>query len=148
MSDRVVRVGHLLDTNVLSEMLRQRPAAAVGQWFTRQPGDTLFVSVVTQAEMMLGARLLPAGRRRAALQATLEAMFTEEFASRVLPFTPQAVPAYTDIVARRRAAGRPIAQFDAQIAATARSAGLRLATRNLRDFELCGVDVINPWDPA
>ena len=144
MSGRFFPVGFLLDTNVLSEMLRRRPAAVVGEWFAGLPGDSLFVSVVTQAEMMLGARLLPAGRRRAALEAALEAMFAEEFSSRVLPFTPQAVPAYTDIVARRRAAGRPIAQ----IAATARTAGLRLATRNTRDFELCGVEVVNPWDPA
>ena len=148
MSGRFFPVGFLLDTNVLSEMLRRRPAAAVGEWFAGLQGDSLFVSVVTQAEMMLGARLLPAGRRRAALEAALEAMFAEEFSSRVLPFTPQAVPAYTDIVSRRRAAGRPIAQFDAQIAATARSAGMRLATRNTRDFELCGVEVVNPWDPA
>jgi len=148
LSGRFFPVGFLLDTNVLSEMLRRRPAAAVGEWFTRLPGDSLFVSVVTQAEMMLGARLLPAGRRRAALEATLEAMFAEEFSSRVLPFTPQAVPAYTDIVARRRAAGRPIAQFDAQIAATALRARMRLATRNTADFADCGIDVTNPWMDA
>jgi predicted nucleic acid-binding protein len=134
----------LLDTNVLSELLRSTPEPAVLAWFAAQPADTLFVSAVTQAEMMLGARLLPTGKRRAALEAVVRATFDEDFSGRILPFDSAAVGAYVEIVSDRRAAGRPISQFDAQIAAIARSHGARLATRNA-DFEAVGVAILNPW---
>ena len=135
----------VLDTNVLSELLRASPEPAVLAWFAAQPAEALFVSAVTQAEMMVGARLLPAGRRRTAVEAALRAMFDEDFSGRILPFDSAAVPAYVDIVSTRRIAGRPISQFDAQIAAIARNNGARLATRNVADFEGCGVVVIDPW---
>lgn len=135
----------LLDTNVLSELLRAKPAPAVLAWFAEQPAETLFVSAVTQAEMMLGARLLPAGKRRTLLENAVQAMFDEDFAGRTLPFDSPAVPAYVDIVSSRRAAGRPVSQFDAQIAAIARHHGATLATRNVSDFEGCGLSVVNPW---
>ena len=135
----------LLDTNVLSELLRSAPEPMVLAWFADQPSETLFVSAVTQAEMTLGARLMAAGKRRNFLQAALGAMFSEDFAGRILPFDSAAVPAYVDIVSARRAAGRPISQFDAQIAAIALHAGAKLATGDLNDFENCGVTVVNPW---
>ena len=135
----------LLDTNVLSELLRSAPEPAVLAWFAAQPAETLFVSAVTQAEMMLGARLLPTGKRRAALEAAVRAMFDEDFAGRILSFDSAAVPAYVDIVGARRAAGRPISQFDAQIAAIAKHHGARLATRNVSDFEGCNLVVADPW---
>ena len=100
----------LLDTNVLSELLRSAPEPMVLAWFADQPSETLFVSAVTQAEMTLGARLMAAGKRRNFLQAALGAMFSEDFAGRILPFDSAAVPAYVDIVSARRAAGRPISQ--------------------------------------
>lgn len=135
----------LLDTNVLSELLRSAPELVVLTWFAGQPSETLFVSAITQAEMTLGARLMPASKRRASLQAALGAVFSEDFAGRILPFDSAAVPAYVDIVSARRAAGRPISQFDAQIAAIALHAGAKLATRNVNDFENCGVTLVNPW---
>ena len=135
----------LLDTNVLSELLRSAPSPAVMAWFADQPAETLWVSAVTQAEMMLGARLLPVGKRRASLELALGAMFSDDFAGRILPFDSAAVPAFVDIVIARRTAGRPISQFDAQIAAIARYAGAKLATRNVDDFQHCGVSVVNPW---
>lgn len=135
----------LLDTNVLSELLRAEPASAVLDWFSAQSTDALFVSAVTQAEMLLGARLLPAGRRRKQLESALQSMFLEDFASRVLPFDGPCASAYADVVTARRAAGRPISQFDAQIAATAQVHQLVLATRNTADFESCGVKLTNPW---
>ena len=138
----------LLDTNVLSELLRSAPEPMVLAWFADQSSDTLFVSAVTQAEMALGARRMPAGKRRTSLQAALGAMFSEDFAGRILPFDSAAVPAYVDIVSARRASGRPISQFDAQIAAIALHAGAQLATRNVNDFENCGVTVVNPWRAA
>lgn len=135
----------LLDTNVLSELLRGRPAPAVLTWFAAQAQEALFVSAVTQAEMMLGARLLPVGKRRASLEGALAAMFEEDFAGRILPFDASAVPAYVAIVSDRRSLGRPISQFDAQIAAIARQSGATLATRNVSDFERCGVALVDPW---
>lgn len=135
----------LLDTNVLSELLRADPDAAVLTWFSLQPADSLFVSAVTQAEMLLGVRLLPAGKRRAQLERAVDGLFGEDFAGRVLPFDAAAATAYAAVVQARRQSGRPIAQFDAQIAAIARSRRAGLATRNIGDFEGCGLALSNPW---
>jgi toxin FitB len=136
----------LLDTNVLSELLRAQPDSAVLAWVASQPANGLFVSAVTQAEMMLGARLLPAGKRRQQLEQALEAMFREDFAGRVLPFDSGCAAGYASVVAARRRAGTPISQFDGQIAAIALSHRLGLATRNVSDFEGCGLVVTNPWN--
>lgn len=136
----------LLDTNVLSELYRAKPSPVVLTWFAAQPPESLFVSAVTQAEMLLGARLLPPGKRRTALESALAAMFADDFSGRILPFDAQAVPAYVEIVGQRRSLGRPISQFDAQIAAITLSRGLALATRNGRDFDgIAGLTVLNPW---
>lgn len=135
----------LLDTNVLSELLRTAPSAAVLAWVAAQPPESLFVSAVTQAEMLLGARFLPVGKRRNLLEAALDEMFAEDFARRVLPFDSTVVPDYVDVVFKRREAGRPISQFDAQIAAIALRHRSKLATRNTGDFEGCGVTLVDPW---
>ena len=135
----------LLDTNVLSELLRAQPHPAVLAWFAEQPADSLFVSAVTQAEMLLGARLLPRSKRRQQLETALDTMFREDFAGRVLPFDSAAAAAYAAVVTARRGAGRPISQFDAQIAAIALSRRAGLATRNVSDFEECGLTLTNPW---
>ena len=135
----------LLDTNLLSELLRSSPSLAVMAWFAEQAPESLFVSAITQAEMTLGARLLPPGKRRKALEDALSAMFEEDFAGRILPFDSETVAAYVEIVCDRREIGRPISQFDAQIAAIARRAGAKLATRNIPDFESCGVTLVDPW---
>lgn len=135
----------LLDTNVLSELLRAEPDAGVLAWVAAQPPESLFISVVTQAEMLLGARLLPAGKRRTSLEAALHAMFDEDFAGRILAFDSAAAAHYVEVVALRREAGRPVAQFDAQIAATALVCGAHMATRNGPDFEGCGLTLIDPW---
>lgn len=135
----------LLDTNVLSELLRAAPNPAVVAWVIAQPGESLFVTSVTEAEMRLGVRLLSAGKRRHALEIAVAAMFAEDFAGRIRPFDTAAVPGYVDIVWKRRAAGRPISQFDAQIAAIALCHGEKLATRNVSDFERCGLSLVDPW---
>ena len=135
----------LLDTNVLSELLRAQPHPAVLAWFAEQPADSLFVSAVTQAEMLLGARFLPRSKRRQQLETALDTMFREDFAGRVLPFDSAAAAAYAAVVAARRGAGRPISQFDAQIAAIALSRRAGLATRNVSDCEECGLTLTNPW---
>ncbi|TDP62480.1 type II toxin-antitoxin system VapC family toxin [Roseateles toxinivorans] len=136
----------LLDTNVLSELLRAQPDEAVLAWFARQPTDSLFISDVTQAEMLLGARLLPAGKRRTQLQLALDGLFGEDFAGRILPFDGAAAALYAEVVAARRSAGRPISQFDAQIAAIALSQRATLATRNVSDFDGVGLTLSNPWE--
>jgi toxin FitB len=138
----------LLDTNVLSELLRAQPHSGVLAWMAAQPANSLFVSAVTQAEMLLGAHLLPTGKRRQQLEHALQAMFREDFAGRVLPFDSAAAADYAAVVAARRREGAPISQFDAQIAAIAVSHRLSVATRNVPDFEGCGLAVVNPWDES
>ncbi len=135
----------LLDTNVLSEILRTSPDAAVLDWFSRRRDDELHVSAVTQAEMMLGVRLLPQGQRRQRLDDSMRGLFESDFAGRVLPFDSMSVAHYVGVVATCRRAGRPIAQFDAQIAAIALQNDASLATRNVRDFDGCGLRLINPF---
>jgi predicted nucleic acid-binding protein len=135
----------LLDTNVLSELMRPRPDDHVVGWVARQQTADLFTSSITQAEILHGIQVLPSGRRREALQAAADAMFDRDFHGRILAFGSDAARAYATIAASRRRAGRPISHFDAQIAAIARAAGASLATRNVADYDRCGVSVINPW---
>ena len=136
----------LLDTIVLSELMKAAPAESVVRWFSTQPAISLYTTSVTQAEVLHGILLLPPGRRRSAFAAAAEAMFEEEFAGRVLAFGSDAAHPYARIAAERRRAGRPISHFDAQIAAIAHSAGAAVASRNVVDFDGCGIDVINPWE--
>jgi len=135
----------VLDTNVLSELMRPVPTERVVRWVAAQPATSLYTTSITQAEILHGILLLPRGRRRTTLQAAAEAMFNEDFDGRVLPFGSQSAVIYASIAVERRRAGRPISQFDAQIAAISRSAGAAIATRNVSDYEGCGVTVINPW---
>ncbi|MGD9537568.1 MAG: type II toxin-antitoxin system VapC family toxin [Alphaproteobacteria bacterium] len=136
----------LLDTNVLSELMRPVPSAAVESWMSGQPVAGIFISAITEAELRYGLALLPDGQRQRRLVAQAEAMLAEDFAGRVLPFDSPAAAAYARIAATRRLSGRPIAQADAQIAAIAASRGASLATRNTADFVDCGIDVVDPWN--
>ena len=138
----------LLDTNVLSELMRATPSSAVVTWVANQPASGLYVSTVTMAEIFYGIRLLPAGRRRRAIESAAGELFDVDFAGRVLPFDGDAARSYAEIAAERRGAGMPISQFDAQIAGIARSRGATLATRNVSDFDQAGVDVVDPWVSA
>jgi predicted nucleic acid-binding protein len=136
----------VLDTNVLSELMRASPAASVVTWVSAQAASDLYITSVTQAEVLHGIKLLPSGKKRAAIEAAAEAMFAGEFEARILSFDSAAARIYAQIAAARRRAGRAISQFDAQIAAIASSARATIATRNVADFEGCGVRVVNPWD--
>jgi predicted nucleic acid-binding protein len=135
----------VLDTNVLSEMLRPAPDERVAAWLGSQPMSALFTTTITQAEILYGVALLPAGRRRDVLFAAVHPIFDEEMAGRVLPFDVSAATVYADLAAGRRQSGQPISQFDAQIAAIVRSRGGSLATRNIADFVACGIEVLDPW---
>ena len=137
----------IVDTNVLSELMKREPMPVVEQWLAAQPPASLFTTAITKAEVLFGIALLPAGARRDALEEAVAAMFEEDFGSRVLPFDGAAAHDYAVIASHRRQAGKPLSQFDAQIAAIARSRGAAVATRNVSDFEHCGVDVHNPWGP-
>jgi predicted nucleic acid-binding protein len=135
----------ILDTNVVSELMRPEPVELVLQWLDRQRSLELHLTALTQAEILYGIERLPKGKRRDALAGDAVALFESDFRGRILPFDSDAAAAYAEIMAGRRARGRPTAIIDAQVAAIARSIGARLATRNTRDFEHCGVDVIDPW---
>ena len=136
----------VIDTNVVSELMRAAPNHAVLDWFGRRAASDLHISVVTEAELRRGIAILPEGRRRDTLADAINAMVTEDFADRVLAFDGPAAVAFAAIFAERRAIGRPISFPDCQIAATARARGAAVATRNIGDFEGCGIDVVNPWD--
>ncbi len=136
----------LLDTNVLSELMRPEPARLVTAWVASRPASSQYTTSITQAEILHGILLLPTGRRRTLLRAAAQAMFDEDFRGRVLAFGSDAALPYAQIAAERRRAGRPISHFDAQIAAIARTCGASIATRNVSDFEGCGVTVIDPWN--
>jgi predicted nucleic acid-binding protein len=135
----------LLDTNVISEVLRPVPEPSVLDWLGNQPRSSLFTTTVTRGEILYGIRLLSDGKRRRGLWDAAKKIFDEDFADQLLSFDSDAADMYAEIAASRRAAGKPISQFDAMIVAMARSRGASLATRNVKDFEGCGVDVINPW---
>ena len=134
----------LLDTNVVSELIRKSPAPAVASWVSDHTLEDLFFSAVSEAEWRHRA-ILPAGRRRDTLVLEIEAMLREAFEDRVLPFDSDAARAYGDIAAERRSAGRPVAPVDCQIAAIAASRRMAVATRNVRDFEGMGIEVVDPW---
>jgi predicted nucleic acid-binding protein len=136
----------ILDTNVISEILRQEPNEAVVNWFRSQPGDQLFTTAITHAEVLYGISLLPKGSRREKLLAVAQLIFVEDLENRILAFSSEASSYYADIGSSRRTSGRPISQFDAMIAAIARLHGATIATRNTSDFGNCGIDLINPWE--
>ena len=140
----------LLDTNVLSELMRPRPEPAVLDWFAAQGAQTRFViSATTQAEILLGIALLPAAKKRSALAQVAQTMFEQEFHGLNLALDEHAAPGYAAIVAARSRSGSPISVEDAQIAAIAIHHRLPLATRNTKDFsKLPGLVLINPWATA
>ena len=135
----------VIDTNVVSELMRLTPAPAVMAWFSGQDSAGLYLTAVSEAELRAGAAILPAGRRRDRLAAEVDAVVRQDFAGRVLPFDSAAARAYAAIAASRRSAGRPILEADCQIAAIALARDAAIATRNAADFAHCGIAVIDPW---
>ena len=136
----------ILDTNVLSELMRPKPSPVVVAWVARQPAAELFTTSISEAEIFYGIELLTKGKRREGLLAAAEAMFAEDLAGRIFGFESEAARVFSKIAANRRALGRPISHADAQIAAIARVRGAKLATRSVADFEGCGLDVVDPWN--
>ena len=135
----------VLDTNVISELMRTAPSASVLRWVDNLPLEDVYLTSITLAELLYGIARLPAGSRRERLEDHLGEMITVDFRARVLPFDTAAATHYADIAAHRASSGRPISSADAQIAAVCRCHAATLATRNIKDFADTAVTLINPW---
>jgi predicted nucleic acid-binding protein len=136
----------ILDTNVLSELMKHKKSEVVRSWAAQQPVMSLFTTTITQAEILYGIAILPHGKRRDELTKAANRMFAEDFSRRVLPFDEAAAVAFANIAAQRRANGMAISEADAQIAAICYTRQATIATRNVSDFEGCGISIINPWE--
>lgn len=143
-ASRTARRPVVLDTNVISELMRPAPDVRVLRWVRQLPPAAVSTTSVTLAEVRFGIARLPAGQRRALLGDAADDVFAT-FADRVLPFDAVAAGHYADVVVEREHVGAPIGGFDAQIAAICRVHRTVLATRNTDDFDRLGLDLIDPW---
>lgn len=134
----------VVDTNVASELMRPAPAVKVREWVRMHSDGTLYTTSVTLAEILYGIERLPEGNRKEILRTTARDLFAA-FADQVLSFDVPAATRYAGVVAGRERAGRPINGFDAQIASICLAHGATLATRNVKDFQGTGVELIDPW---
>ena len=137
----------IFDTNVVSELMRPIPEPKVREWCSMVETDLggAYLTSVSEAELRYGAAILPRGKRRQVITRSIERLLAEYFQKTILPFDSFASKAYAEIMAQRRAAGRPVKVSDGQIAAICHSIGGIIATRNKSDFEGCGIEIINPW---
>ena len=135
----------VLDTSVLSELMRSRPDAAVLDWLDRQASQAVWITSITLFECRFGLALLPDGRRRNTLEAAFADLLSQDLEDRVLPFDVDAAAQAASLAAARHRAGRPVDIRDTQIAAIAQARRATLATRNVRHFEGLSVPVVNPW---
>ena len=135
----------VIDTNVASELMRPAPTPSVAAWIAERDAAEMYLTAIGEAQLRFGVAILPAGRRRNALEAAMRRWLDLGFAERILPFESAAARAYAEIAAGRRQAGRPIGEADCQIAAISRTRGAVLVTRNVRDFQGAGVEVVDPW---
>lgn len=135
----------ILDTNIISEMMRPVPNERAAAWIDAQPLDQMALTAVTVAELLYGLDRLPDGRRKVDLSGRLDAVLRRGFGGRVLPFDHAAAQAYAHLKGDRDRAGRPLVGYDAMIVAIAQTHRAGIVTRNVDDFEGCGVTIINPW---
>jgi len=135
----------ILDTNVLSALMRPIPDTTLQTWLDQQAPETLSITAITVAELCYGIARLPTGQRRSTYMAQTALMFDEDFAGRILPFDADAAMIYAQVVACRERLGRPISQADAQIAAICIQQEATLITRNIKDFESLDLHTINPF---
>ncbi|MBL4826343.1 MAG: type II toxin-antitoxin system VapC family toxin [Spongiibacteraceae bacterium] len=136
----------ILDTNVVSEFMTSPPASQVLNWLNEQDVTSLYLSTITIAEIGYGLRAMPEGKRRRLLSERFEQFVDAAFTQRILSFDEVAARVYGEIMCQRKEMGRPMSNLDGQIAAVARSRGLGVATRNIKDFEHCQIELINPFD--
>lgn len=135
----------LLDTNVVSAIMAPSPPREVLDWLGRQQTSSLYISTITIAEIGYGIAVLPTGKRRQDLQNRFERFIGQGFEQRILGFDESAARLYGGIMGHRKGLGRPLSSFDGQIASIAQAHHQEIATRNLRDFEHCGIDLVNPF---
>lgn len=140
--------GFLVDTNVISEILRATPDAQVAAWSRQLTKQSAFLSVVSLGELRKGLTIMPEGARRAQLEKSIEEMLPIWFSGRILPVTQSIAERWGILAGQRQGKGRPLGVPDGQIAATAFEHGLTVVTRNVRDFEDLGVSILNPWDAS
>jgi toxin FitB len=135
----------VLDTNVLSALMQQRPDPQVLAWLDEQPAESIWLNSVTVFEARYGLALLPSGKRKTALQQRFEELLRDDLQNRVLPFDTNAAAEAAQLAANRKARGRPVDMRDTFIAGIAQSCRAALATRNVRHFDDLSVAVLNPW---
>ena len=138
-------MNYLLDTNILCEATRPQPDIHVAAWLSARPALTLFVSLVSIAEIRKGILMLPEGKKRTKLASWLESELLPAFANRVIPLGEVEMNEWAALQANAEKKGHTLPVVDSLIAATARSHGLTLATRNIQDFRHCGIPLHNPW---
>jgi hypothetical protein len=136
----------VLDTNVVSELMRQPAEPNVVTWVDQQPTSDVYLTAITTAELLYGIARLPEGRRRETLADLVQQLVEEDFAGRILPFDGDAASHYAQIVTARETRGLPISMPDAQIAAICRLYSADLVTRNVKDFAHTGIQTVNPWE--
>ncbi|MHB1292894.1 MAG: PIN domain-containing protein [Sulfuricella sp.] len=136
----------VVDTHVISEVMRPQPSPAVLSWLNAQDGNQLFITTVILAEVGYGLRILPDGQRRWQLHSRFEQFIAQAFEERVLDFTASAARAYAEIMGHRKEVGHLMSLPDGQIASIAHTHGFAVATRNIKDFEDCGLELINPFE--
>jgi predicted nucleic acid-binding protein len=138
-------VNFLLDTNVVSEWTKPRPDSGVVAWLAEADEDRVFISVMTLAELRYGVERMPTGARRNRLDTWVSEQLPARFEARVLPIDAETADTWGHVMARGRTGGRPVGTMDAFIAATAERHHLTLVTRDVSDFDVLGIRVINPW---
>lgn len=136
---------YVLDTNVVSELMRDEPDPSVTAWMATRDTEEIFLTAINKAELHVGISLMPLVRRRRTLENALTKFLDRGFKDRILPFDGDTVVDYAEILAERRNAGRPISEADCQIAAICRSRNATLVTRNKRDFDCMDLNIVNPW---
>ncbi len=138
----------ILDTNVVSEFMTSPPASPVLDWLNDQDTSRLYLSTITIAEISFGLRVMPKGKRRRMLGERFHQFVASAFEQRILSFDGDAAQRYGEIMGHRKEIGRPISSLDGQIAAIARSQGGSVATRNIKDFEECQIELVNPFSTS
>jgi predicted nucleic acid-binding protein len=136
----------LLDTNVISEPMRQKPNTQVAAWIDEQAVETLYISAITVAELRFGVATLPVGKRKDILQDSLERRILPLFFSRILAFDFEASGEYAKLMAKTRSEGLALGLADSYIAAIAAAHGMLVATRDTSPFIAAGIPIINPWE--
>ena len=138
----------ILDTNVISEVMRPQPNTQVRSWLKKYPVEELAITSISIAEISYGLKRLPVGRRRDSLQWRFQMFIDQGFSDRIFPFEERAAEIYAEIIVDRKQQGKPIEVMDAMIASIALLKTAILATRNVSDFENCGLELVNPWEIA